>query len=414
MKQAQARRPGPAERPAPAEAEVTPLRAAHAGVTALHRLCAAVALASLVVLALDTTGLREWASRMPFGPVRDGLLAVIAPMDATASSLGLDIPRRVAHDGFALALGAERDAGWGAARPAAPASAVAPAPKPKRMAPRVYTSEEPLRVLLVGDSLMGWGFGTELEASLRDDPATEVTRKCTVSSGLSRPDFYSWPAQVRALTAETDYDIVVGVMGGNDIQGLYHDRRVYSYGEEGWSEGYRELSREFIGLLAEVSRKAYWVALPPMRRPAFHAETREVNAIHRSLCKQYPDVEYVVPDRLIGDANGVYSLHKTIEGRRVQMRSGDGIHLSIAGGRQLADEMLRRFFRDFAVERHESEYRPSTLEQSERDAETAGYVPRVLARAQLASRPEPNAAVPWYMPSVAARASLGPCMEGAE
>ncbi len=397
MKQVRDRRPKPCERPPTREAAVTALPTAHASALSLRRLCVAVLLASLMVVVFDTTGLRVWASRMPLGPVRDGLLAVIEPLDSAAGEIGLSRPRRLASQGFGLALGEECDAGWGEAPSAAATASPASRPvRPKRKPPKVYTAENPLRVLLVGDSLIGWGLGTELEASLRADPATDVTRKCTVSSGLSRPDFYNWPAQVRALVNEADYDIVVGIMGGNDIQGLYYDERVHGYGSEGWTEGYRALSREFIDLLAGVSRKAYWVALPPMREACFHAETREINTIHRALCGEYPDVEYVVMDRVIGEANGRYALHKVVDGRRVQMRAGDGVHMSLAGGRLMADEMLRRFFRDFAVEGHLDAHRQASVVQSE---DAPWYVPDAARRASLRARANSERNGRWYLPS---------------
>ncbi len=41
-----------------------------------------------------------------------------------------------------------------------------------------------------------------------------------MSSGLARPDFFDWPAEIDAKLPEVDPDIVVATFGGNDAQGL--------------------------------------------------------------------------------------------------------------------------------------------------------------------------------------------------
>ena len=52
-------------------------------------------------------------------------------------------------------------------------------------------------------------------------PASSTTElDYKVSSGLARPDFFDWPAEIDAKLPEVDPDIVVATFGGNDAQGL--------------------------------------------------------------------------------------------------------------------------------------------------------------------------------------------------
>ena len=81
------------------------------------------------------------------------------------------------------------------------------------------SAETPARVLVVGDSDAGT-FGPYLEELLDETGVAETTVDYKVSSGLSRPDFFDWPAHLRRQLPDVDPDIVVVTFGGNDAQGM--------------------------------------------------------------------------------------------------------------------------------------------------------------------------------------------------
>ena len=81
------------------------------------------------------------------------------------------------------------------------------------------TAADPAQVLVVGDSDAGT-FGPYLKELLDDTGVAATTVDYKVSSGLSRPDFFDWPAHLRQTLPTVDPDIVVVTFGGNDAQGL--------------------------------------------------------------------------------------------------------------------------------------------------------------------------------------------------
>ena len=112
-------------------------------------------------------------------------------------------------------------------RPAATATA-APVdtwrPRPSRPTPGPSdtgppTATNPAKVYIVGDSDAGT-FGPYLETLLDGTNIVDTELNYKVSSGLARPDFFDWPAELAAKLPEVDPDIVVATFGGNDSQGL--------------------------------------------------------------------------------------------------------------------------------------------------------------------------------------------------
>ena len=81
------------------------------------------------------------------------------------------------------------------------------------------SAENPATVYIVGDSDAGT-FGPYLQTLLDGTGVVETQLDYKVSSGLARPDFFDWPAELDRKLPEVNPDIVVATFGGNDAQGL--------------------------------------------------------------------------------------------------------------------------------------------------------------------------------------------------
>jgi len=81
------------------------------------------------------------------------------------------------------------------------------------------TAQNPATALIVGDSDAGT-FGPYLQTLLDGTGVVETQLDYKVSSGLARPDFFDWPAEIDRKLPEVNPDIVVATFGGNDAQGL--------------------------------------------------------------------------------------------------------------------------------------------------------------------------------------------------
>lgn len=225
------------------------------------------------------------------------------------------------------------------------------------------------RVLIVGDSMIAGALGLFLENQLREQHGYEVHRYGKSSTGLARPDFFSWMKEgARQIEAFPEPDAVVAMFGGNDVQGLYMGREKRKGGvrgpvewitwhDEGWRDEYARRITEFADIVAPDGRLLFWISMPVMRPEKFHNRVRKVNTIARAEMAIRPGGRFVDIWRLLADSEGNYAdridvpAEGALEGseaeaevdeakaakakkakkNRVRVRAGDGIHLSVAG-----------------------------------------------------------------------------------
>lgn len=206
--------------------------------------------------------------------------------------------------------------------------------------PRVARAGGP-RVLILGDSMIAGALGLFLENGLRKEHGYEVLRYGKSSTGLARPDFFDWMKEARRqLKTFPDPDAVVAMFGGNDVQGLHMGKKGKGQTEwivwqdEGWAAEYARRVTAFADIVAPEGRPLFWIGMPVMRPEKFHARVQRVNTIARAEMAIRPGGVFVDIWRLLAD-QGKYSDRLEIdEGgklKKIRVRAGDGIHLSVAG-----------------------------------------------------------------------------------
>ena len=88
-------------------------------------------------------------------------------------------------------------------------------------------------------------------------------------------------------------------------------------------------------------RIVYWVGQPIMRSGSFSERMASVNAIYRDEAESRPWVRYVDAYAMFANDAGQYEAFLPgLDGRVQDMRQGDGIHLTRAGGDLLARHVL--------------------------------------------------------------------------
>ncbi len=337
----------------------------------------------IFVLIFDAGGLDRWAKGLEIGSKsRNFFVAITDPLNSFTSNLKLDYPGIILQESFLLLAGKEREAGFLAAKdspcegfpmeePQAVVSTGMTEPIPEGIGSWLYSpncgienrelfdeiysdtenvfysSSNPLKVLVIGDSMMADGFGTMIMRTLEEDDSTVPTRYFKVSSGLSRPDFYNWPAQAAQIFSEGDYDAIIIMMGTNDAQGFEMDGQVYDYGTDKWIDIYRGRVIAFINYLCWKTRHVYWVGLPPMRMSGYNKRMQDLNELIEQVCGYHPRASYISTVPILGDADGKYSTYLTINGRQIQVRGSDGIHVTRSGGQLIVDRMLEFLKEDF-------------------------------------------------------------------
>jgi len=334
-----------------------------AGRTPVGRALAIALFTLLLASLLDAEALEATAESQPFGWRHDVATAVVRPVVAVSRALHLTEPRRWIEDAL------DRPHPGGGDEPStattepsmapstSPPSATsttsslpdstAPPPTPSTVPPRrVPTAAAPLRLLIAGDS-MTEAFGPALLDAATSTGVVTAEHELRYSSGITRPDYFDWPAELAALLAEHDPEAVVVMFGANDAQGIRTQGGTASFGSDAWIAEYRSRVAQVMNLLDGDGRTVYWIGQPVMRSGTFDERMSLVTGIYRDEATRHPGVRFVDTRELFA-SGGAYSAYLPgSDGQEVLMRRDDGIHLTAAGGRHLAGAVLDTIGQDW-------------------------------------------------------------------
>jgi hypothetical protein len=205
----------------------------------------------------------------------------------------------------------------------------------------VFTADDPLRILVVGDSLavmMGYGLMRQAEAN----PALKVDMVTKVSSGLSRPDFYNWPKVMTDAIVKYRPNVTVILFGGNDKQPIRVQGKSLESFSYDWKAEYYQRIQGFLDIITGAGGEAIWMGLPIMRGEKFSETCRTLNGMYSGTCEHHKGATYVDGYTLFQDDQGKYNAYLAdSSGQRRLMRADDGIHFSNAGGDRQAEAVMK-------------------------------------------------------------------------
>jgi hypothetical protein len=171
----------------------------------------------------------------------------------------------------------------------------------------------------------------ELAASLvaRGAAMTQPQAEYQNGSGLITSEYFDWPAYLQSEMAEKDPNLVVFMIGANDAKFI------------GDPEAYRALVAQAMDLMQAPERRVIWVGQPNSSQEKLAANVPTINAVFQEEAVKRPWVTYVDTWAVSSDAAGNYTSTLTdASGQPVIARAEDGVHLTQAGGRILADTVL--------------------------------------------------------------------------
>ncbi len=346
--------------------------------------------ALLLAMVLNADQLVRDAQLKEFGRGRDISLALWKPVASFADTLGLNEARSLADQalgreygnasaGFTVVASSEPSADPEAAITSSsgpidefgpgPDSSTVPttsnSPQPELPEPNTTTAtmstttttttqarrapslETPLRLWVGGDS-MAQVFGQSLVRLAADFEVIESTLDFRISTGLTRPDFFNWPAYFADIIAEDNPEVMVVIFGANDAQGMELPTGVFQPFDDEWVAEYTSRVGFVMNLLtAESDRVVLWVGQPRMRSADFDAKMQTLNGIYQSESARFEQVIYLDTVPLFSAADGTYDAFLPALGGEIRnLRQQDGTHLSRAGGDLLADVVLDRVGED--------------------------------------------------------------------
>jgi hypothetical protein len=318
----------------------------------------------LVWALLDADALKRSSEASPEGTRRTASLAFLRPFAAVSDAilvgrLGDAIQRALGRDPNAApgsgsttthlgaapnpdspqAKGAHRGQGRHGSNPSSPFES-----HPSLPPLRSPTHDDPLRVLVVGDSFatdIGYGLGRAFNL-----PVVSLTLQGVISSGLARPDFYNWPAKLRTEVKRLKPDIVVVMIGGNDFHAvlLPNGHSIAFHSGTVWRDAYRAKVSAFLHVATSEGARVAWVGLPIMRDQNYSNDVHRLNSVYREVSESNPNAIYIDSWNLFADKNGKYAAFLRDEHGDLQpVRTADNIHLSPQGNDRLAGYVIDVF-----------------------------------------------------------------------
>jgi hypothetical protein len=208
-------------------------------------------------------------------------------------------------------------------------------PDPKRP-----TAANPLRVLIVGDSI-GLDMGGALQSDLATTGVVNAALDARESTGLTRPDYFNWPAELQNDLKSADPQVVVVMIGANDAQDFLGPPDV-PYTSSQWNTLYAQRASQFMQLAGSGGATVVWVGMPPMRDPNLSGQMMDINAVdsHQATAAT-PPVTFVNTVKSLGTAQGGYTAFVTnAAGQIVNTRTPDGTHLTPGGSQVVAQQVI--------------------------------------------------------------------------
>ncbi len=219
--------------------------------------------------------------------------------------------------------------------PTTPATPTTTAPVPKDP-----TAANPLRVLIVGDSI-GLDMGGALQSDLATTGVVNAALDGRESTGLTRPDYFNWPAELQHDLKTVNPQVVVVMIGANDAQDFPGPPDV-PYTSPQWNVLYAQRAAQFMQIAHSSGAAVVWVGMPPMQAPNLSIQMADINALdsHQAAVAT-PPVHFVSTTKSLGTPQGSYTAFTTNSaGQIVNTRTPDGIHLTPGGSQVVAQQVI--------------------------------------------------------------------------
>ncbi|HEY5388316.1 MAG TPA: DUF459 domain-containing protein [Thermoleophilia bacterium] len=305
----------------------------------------AILVAFVLGVLLNAPAMKKTAMELPFGGQRSFRLALVSPVAGVSHWVFLDRPARLA----AAALG-KPDPGPAPVEvvvvktrptPRPTSASGRPLPKPAGKPLRKPYAGHPMRLYIAGDSMVGIP-GMALVNLSRGTHVIKPLLDYHISSGLVRPDFFNWPAQLQRQVRSFRPEAAVVMWGANDNQGVQTSSgKIYEFGSGGWEKEYRKRVGDAIAILFDGGvRRIYWVGQPIMPESIYNRKISVMNDIFRSEAGKHPGVRYIDAYKVFSSGVGYSQYLRDDKGEMQQVREGDGEHLTYAGGMRLAKVVL--------------------------------------------------------------------------
>jgi uncharacterized protein len=209
----------------------------------------------------------------------------------------------------------------------------------------VPSPDNPAELYVAGDSDAGT-FGPYLDRLMKQTGMVTSNLDYQVSSGLSRPDFFDWPAHFVEQIPVVNPDIVVVTFGGNDAQGLRNLDKTWAVqhtpggeaDDADWRAEYGKRVGAAMDYLGGDNRTLIWVGIPNDDNPDVTARLRVQNEVVMAEAAKRSKVVFIDTWKRFSGLNGGFAevVQDPRDGQFKDVRAEDGFHLNETGAEILA------------------------------------------------------------------------------
>jgi hypothetical protein len=204
---------------------------------------------------------------------------------------------------------------------------------------RTITAAHPLRILVTGDSMVGYIGPWVLTDAYNSGPSTGWS-DVHDGTGLTKPLLLDWSLEARQQAQKYHPDALVVMMGGNDFENMTLPNRFFAAGTSSWTREYER--RAEIVMRAWIHhgvRRVYWLSMPPAGNKTYSHDYRQIDVALKRAAANVPGVEYIDVNGPITNG-GRYSAYVRVNGVETLVRELDGIHINDAGSKVVAGEVI--------------------------------------------------------------------------
>jgi uncharacterized protein len=203
-------------------------------------------------------------------------------------------------------------------------------------------ADRKIRIAFAGDSTADglWGGISDfvaMNSCLKSQ--FELGRFAKDSTGLTRPDRYNWPEQIKKIVEKFKPDLFVISFGLNDRQPLVErtesrQNQVIQLEAPEWPEKYRGNALEVLKNATVEKAGVVWMGLAVMRDRVTNIDAQLKNKIFADAVAEFhaDNVQFVEPWKLNSSGTDVFATYAPDFNKRiVQIRTSDGEHFTSAG-----------------------------------------------------------------------------------
>jgi hypothetical protein len=314
-------------------------------VSAAHTIVVVV-IGLLIAAFLNADSLVATIEGQSFGTSRSVGLSLARPVRTISHWTGLNLPRKLIDDLANHPVAASVAAPLTTLPHSPPGTLPTPTGVPvatttTTLPPRrVPTAQQPLKVWLAGDSLMGTIAESFIDKT-GGNPVISATNDFRIGTGLARPDVYDWLGAIRANMASANPDVVILIFGANDDQDMEAGGHRLSLQSDAWQQEYANRVNAILDATANGVRQVIWLGIPAVRRPRLNQTKDFINNILKAQTAKRPNATFVDTGSLLDGAGGSFTTYLTnSSGKAVTVRESDGIHLTLAGANLVTPGLL--------------------------------------------------------------------------